>query len=192
MVKPEDVLSFWADEVGPKGWFEGGEALDRQVRDRFGEAWEAASHGAYGLWLTSPRGSLAYVVLTDQFPRNIFRDDPCAFSTDKSARAASKAAIGRDWDASVPDALRHFFFMPLMHSENLVDQERCIRLLLTRLPGDAGTLLHARCHREIIRRFGRFPFRNAALGRESSAAEQAFMTDGGYGAIVRGFQSASD
>ncbi|EAR50541.1 hypothetical protein OG2516_04356 [Oceanicola granulosus HTCC2516] len=184
-LKPEEVLTFWIDEVGPKGWYDSSEALDARVRDRFLEAWQEAAEGSSGLWLTYPEGALAYIILTDQFPRNMFRDDPRAFSTDRSARAAAKVALDRDWDLKVEGAARQFFYLPLMHSENLIDQDRAVRLFCSRMPDSPSSLVHARAHREIIRRFGRFPYRNAALGRKSNEAEQRFMDEGGYGALVR-------
>ncbi len=191
MSNPEDILEFWLDEVGPKGWYEGGEELDQKIRDRFGESWQAASTGAYSLWLTYPTGTLAYVILTDQFPRNLFRGSDKAFSTDRAARAAAKAAIARGWDMKIDEPARQFFYVPLMHSENLCDQDRCVRLMLTRMPQSGeGNLLHAKAHREIIRRFGRFPYRNEALSRETTPHEAEFMASGGYGATIKALQAA--
>ncbi len=191
MVSPEDILSFWIDEVGPKGWYEQNDELDATIRTRFLDAWEEAAMGACGLWLTSPRGALAYIVLTDQFPRNMFRDDPRAFDTDKSALAASKVAIDRDWDMRVSGTARQFFYMPMMHSERLMDQDRCVRLTCSRLEG-ADTLLHAKVHREIIRLFGRFPYRNEALGRVTTEQEQAFLTEGGYRRILNSLKAGAE
>ncbi len=186
MIKPEEVLDFWLDEVGPEGWYGGGEALDDQIRTRFGAAWENAQEGSYSLWLTYPTGVLAYLILMDQFPRNMFRDDKRAFSTDPAALAAAKCAIDKGWDLRIDEPARQFFYLPLMHSESQTDQDRCVRLLLTRMPKSAeGNLLHARAHREVIRRFGRFPYRNAALDRVSTAHETEFDETGGYGAVLR-------
>ncbi len=186
MVSPEEVLRFWLDEVGPKGWYQNSEALDAQVRDRFSDVWENARAGAYGLWLTYPSGTLAYVILTDQFPRNMFRGEGRAFATDRAGLTAAKVAINRGWDIRIDEPARQFFYLPLMHSENLCDQERCVRLICERMPEHGpGNLLHARAHREVIRRFGRFPYRNAVLGRASTAPERAFEAEGGYGVLVR-------
>ncbi len=191
MTGPEDVLSFWLDEVGPKGWYLGGEELDAQVRDRFLTAWEEAMAGAYGLWLTYPNGTLAYIVLTDQFPRNMFREDPRAFASDRSSRAAAKMAIQQNWDMKIDEPARQFLYLPLMHSENLIDQDRAVRLICTRMPETgADTMLHAKAHREVIRRFGRFPYRNAALGRASTPAEARYLAEGGYGATLREVKAA--
>lgn len=184
MTTPEEVLAFWLDEVGPKGWYAGGE-IDGLVKERFGGAWEQAAEGSYALWLTYPSGTLAYIILTDQLSRNLHRDQGAAFDTDAASRAAAKMAIARDWDLRIDVPARVFFYMPLMHSEVLSDQDRCVRLMKTRMPDHADFLLHARAHREVIRDYGRFPFRNAALGRASTEAEAAFLAGGGYGAVVR-------
>ncbi|RYG93193.1 DUF924 domain-containing protein [Loktanella sp. IMCC34160] len=186
MVTPEDILRYWLDDVGPRGWYGGGADLDTEIREKFQETWLEAMEGACGLWLTYPAGTLAYIILTDQFPRNMFRDQGRAFASDKSARAASKIAITRDWDLKIKEPARSFFYLPLVHSENLIDQDRAVRLICTRMPdtGD-GNLLHAKAHREVIRQFGRFPNRNAALGRPSTAPEQAYLDAGGYMTTVQ-------
>ena len=189
MTRVEDVLAFWLDEIGPEGWYAVSPAIDARVRDRFLPAWQDATEGAFGLWLTYPSGVLAYLILTDQFPRNMFRDDPRAFATDPMARAAAKGAILRDWDLRIDPPARQFFYLPLMHSEDPVDQDRCVRLFVDRMPGD--NVLHARAHRTVIRRFGRFPFRNQALGRATLPDEAAWLADGGYGAEVRALQAVS-
>ena len=191
MVAPEDVLSFWLDEVGQAGWYDPSPELDKTIRDRFEAAWHEAREGRFGLWLTYPTGTLAYIILMDQFPRNMFRNEGEAFATDRHALAAAKAAIHRKWDMRIDEPARQFFYLPLMHSENLCDQERCIRLICERMPVHGpSNLLHARVHREVIRLFGRFPYRNEALERESTAAEREYMAMGGYGMTLREMQSA--
>ncbi len=185
MANPDDILAYWLDVVGEEGWYRGGADLDQEVRDRFGKVWCDAQDGAYGLWLTHASGTLAYIILADQFSRNMFRDTGQAFASDRSARAAAKVAISRGWDVKIDEPARHFFYMPLMHSENLCDQDRCVRLIKERLPKTGKTqLLHAKAHREIIRQFGRFPTRNSALGRENTDAENNFLESGAYGAVV--------
>ena len=182
----KDVLDFWLDEIGEKGWFGGGDELDQRIRDRFLPAWEAAMEGRLGLWLTTPREALAYVILLDQFPRNMFRGDARSFASDPLARAAAKTAISREWDLKVPERERVFFYLPLEHSENLVDQDRSVRLTRARMPElGADYLLHARAHREQIRRFGRFPTRNEVLRRQSTPEEAEFLAKGGYTALVK-------
>ena len=192
MVGPEEVLSFWLDEVGPEGWYREDEALDAQIRDRFLETWQAACEGKFSLWLTYPSGSLAYIILMDQFPRNMFRGSGKAFSSDKAALAAAKCAVDKEWDLKIDEPARQFFYLPMMHSENLCDQERCVRLMCQRMPEHgASNLLHARAHREVIRRFGRFPYRNEALERPTTEHEAAYVSAGGYGSTVRELQAAT-
>ncbi len=187
----EDVLGFWLDEVGEAGWYGGGANLDATIRARFEPLWTRATEGALGLWLTYPSGALAYCILTDQFPRNMFRGSARAFATDPVARAAAKMAIQRDWDLRIDPPARQFFYLPLEHSETLVDQGQAVRLIHMRMPDAAETLLHARAHREVIRRFGRFPFRNAALGRADTPDEAAWLAAGGYGATVAALKAGA-
>lgn len=191
MVGPEEVLSFWLDEVGPEGWYLQDDSLDAKIRDRFLEAWKGACEGKFSLWLTYPSGALAYVILMDQFPRNMFRGSAKAFSSDKAALAAAKCAVDKGWDLKIDEPARQFFYLPMMHSENLCDQERCVRLMCQRMPEHGGSnLLHARAHREVIRKFGRFPYRNEALSRETTEPEAVYVSGGGYGSTVRELQSA--
>jgi uncharacterized protein (DUF924 family) len=191
MANPEEILAFWLDEVGPKGWYESSPELDGTIRDRFQDDWTRAKEGALSLWLTYPSGTLAYIILTDQFPRNMFRGSGEAFATDGISRAVAKMAIDRGWDMRIDEPARQFFYLPLMHSECLADQERCVRLMMTRMPETgAHNLVHARAHREVIRRFGRFPYRNEALARPTQGAEAAFLAEGGYGAMVREMEAA--
>ncbi|MBV1927608.1 MAG: DUF924 domain-containing protein [Rhodobacteraceae bacterium] len=191
MVGPEDVLKFWLDEAGPSGWYKQDPAFDAEISRRFSEALKEAAKGKFGLWLTYPNGALAYVILTDQLSRNMFRGNGQAFATDRAALAAAKSAIDKGWDMRIDEPARQFFYLPLMHSENLCDQERCVRLMCQRMP-ETGTsnLLHARAHREIIRKFGRFPYRNDALERVSTAPETDYVTSGGYGQTYREFEAA--
>lgn len=181
MSGPHEVNQFWIEEVGSAGWYAGGDALDAAIRARFADLWQTALDGGLHDWHLTPEGMMAYLILTDQFPRNMFRDDARAFATDEMARAAAKQAIDKGFDMKVPEPQRQFFYMPLMHSECLQDQDRCVRLMLTRMPETgASNLLHAKVHREVIRQFGRFPYRNTALNRSFSADEQVFVDQGGY------------
>ncbi len=121
----------------------------------------------------------------------MFRGSGRAFASDKVALAAAKQAISRDWDLRIDPPARQFFYLPLMHSEVLSDQDRCVRLMLDRMPERGGSnLLHARAHRQVIRDFGRFPYRNDALARHSTPKEQAYVAAGGYGATVREMTAA--
>ncbi|MEL7105344.1 MAG: DUF924 family protein [Pseudomonadota bacterium] len=189
MTTPDQVLAFWLDELTPEDWYTGGDALDGDIKDRFEAAWTRVMDGAYSLWLTYPSGTLAYILLTDQFSRNMFRDTAGAFASDHIARAAAKMAITRSWDMKIDEPARQFFYLPLMHSENLSDQDRCVRLIKARMSPDNKNLLHARAHREVIRAHGRFPTRNAALGRCNTAAEETYLADGSYGAVVKALSS---
>ena len=185
MIGPEDVLSFWLDEVGPDGWYKADETLDAKISETFEAAWEGAMDGKYSLWLTYPSGALAYIILTDQFPRNMFRGSGRAFASDRAALTAAKAAIGKGWDMRIDEPARQFFYLPLMHSENLVDPERCMACFKDRMPKmGADNLRHAAAHRWIIKRYGRFPYRNAALGRETTSEEAEFMRRGGYATLL--------
>jgi uncharacterized protein (DUF924 family) len=189
MVGPEEVLQFWLDEVGPKGWYDANDALDAEIRSRFEDTWRAACAGKFSLWLTYASSAMAYVILTDQFPRNMFRGTGKAFASDKMALAAAKSAIDKGWDMRIDEPARQFFYMPLMHSENLCDQDRCVRLMCERMPiTRENNLLHARAHREVIRKFGRFPFRNEVLNRAGTAVERDYVAQGGYGQTVRELQ----
>lgn len=182
-----EVLTFW-EEAGPEAWYRQDDSFDRTIRDRFGKLWDSAATGACDNWARGPRGALALIVLLDQFPRNMFRMSPLAFGTDAHALRIASLALSRGWDLKVNGPLRQFFYMPFMHSEHLTDQDRSVRLMKARMEG-TDNLLHARAHREVIRRYGRFPYRNAALGRASTPAEEAFLSGGGYGAILRELES---
>lgn len=189
MSTPEEVLSFWLDECEPKDWYVENPELDATLRRRFEPVWDKAMGGGLGQWMAYASGCLAYVILTDQFSRNMFRGTGNAFAADYAARAVAKQAISKGWDLRIDEPARQFFYTPLLHSENLCDQERCVRLMKERLEGGEGNLLHAKAHRAVIREFGRFPYRNEALGRKSTAGELAYLAKGGYGFTVQGLQA---
>ncbi|MBX6327854.1 MAG: DUF924 domain-containing protein [Pseudolabrys sp.] len=175
-IGPAAIVSFWRD-VGPQGWFKTDPALDAEIRARFFDRYEAAAAGKLSAWEESAEGALALLILLDQFPRNMFRGDARAFATDAQARAIASRAILRGYDGVIPD-MRGFFYLPFEHSENLADQERAIALY--RAAGDVDGLKWAELHADIIRRFGRFPHRNAALGRATTPAERKFLEEGGF------------
>ncbi|MDH3666646.1 MAG: DUF924 domain-containing protein [Paracoccaceae bacterium] len=177
----EDVLQFWLAEVGPERWYENDGGLDTQIKERFESLWTRASSGDCDHWLLTPRGALALIIVLDQFPRNMFRGTASAYRSDSKALCVAKQAIRRGHDKVTPEPERQFFYLPLMHSEALTDQERCVRLIKLTLPatGDEN-LEHARRHREVIRRFGRFPSRNGPLGRNDTEAERQYRDAGGY------------
>lgn len=186
---PARVLDFWLDEVGPEGWFAGGAELDAACRAGFAPLWVQAAAGGLTDWLAGPSGALAYLVLTDQLPRNMFRGQAAAFATDVLARRAAQRALDEGWDRAVDAPARMFFYLPFEHSENAQDQAIAVEMMATRMAGDADLVLHARAHAAIIGAYGRFPSRNAALGRPNTAAEEAFFAQGGYGAVLRRLQA---
>jgi uncharacterized protein (DUF924 family) len=177
------LLDFWINEVGPDGWYRPDAALDARIRDAWLPYWERARDGGLREWMAAPQTCLALLILLDQFPRNMFRGDSRSFATDRQALSIANQAILRGFDKRVPLPERQFYYTPLMHAESLASQDKSVRLFLINF--DRGeSLRHARAHREIIRRFGRFPFRNAVLGRESTPEEAAFLDAGGYAAAV--------
>jgi uncharacterized protein (DUF924 family) len=174
---PQAVLAFWR-AAGPDRWFEKDAAFDGEIRARFLDLYEAAAAGGLAWWETTPEGALALVIVLDQFPRNMFRDSARAFAADPLARAVAARAIARGFDQRVALAERSFFYLPLEHSEEPADQERCVAL--NRASGDADALKWAELHADIIRRFGRFPHRNGVLGRSSTPEEETFLAAGGF------------
>jgi uncharacterized protein (DUF924 family) len=172
-----EVVSFWR-EAGPDRWFTKDATFDEQIRERFLDTYEAAAAGKLSGWEHSAQDALALLILLDQFPRNMFRGDARTFATDPLARAVAAGAIVRGFDSQVPADLRGFFYLPFEHSEDPADQERGIAFY--KASGDADGLKWAEIHADIIRRFGRFPHRNAVLGRVTTPDEQKFLDDGGF------------
>lgn len=170
------LVDFWR-EAGPKLWFAKDAAFDKRFRERFLPLYEAAAQGALTEWSTTAQGALALVLLLDQFPRNAFRGTPMMYASDAMARRIAHAAIEAEHDRVVEPQLSLFFYLPFGHSESLADQEQSVRL--ARRLGQPN-LAHAERHRDIIRRFGRFPHRNPILGRAMTEAEQRYLDDGGY------------
>ena len=174
---PAEVIAFWR-EAGPERWFEKNEVFDEAVRARFLALHERAAAGELKDWENSAEGTLALLLLFDQFPRNMFRGTARAFATDELARAIAAGALLKGFDAQVPSDLRTFLYLPFEHSEDMADQERGLALYTA--AGDQNDLKWAQIHADIIRRFGRFPHRNAALGRSTTPEEQAFLDAGGF------------
>jgi uncharacterized protein (DUF924 family) len=189
MSDPVEVLDFWLGEIGPKGWYAGGDEIDARCRDGFADLWQAAHDGGLEHWVDGAVGTLAYLIVCDQFPRNIHRGSALAFATDAQARAAARKAVAEGWDLKAPEPERQFFYMPFEHSEDPADQALAVEYLTDRLPSDPEMALHARAHQQVIARFGRFPTRNQALGRVSSPEEQAYLDEGGYMALVNRLKS---
>ena len=178
------VLEFWfgkehSPEYGVRQakWFEADAEFDARVAETFGADYEAAIGGEYD-WLTdSAKGSLALVILLDQFPRNMFRGTARAFEADGKARSIARIAIEDGFDQLLSPVLRSFFYLPFEHSEYLADQE--LSVLLFESLNDAELLRYAVSHHDVVARFGRFPHRNEQLGRESTAEETAFLQESG-------------
>jgi uncharacterized protein (DUF924 family) len=153
-------------------------AFDTEITSRFMPTWEAASRGQLASWETTDDGALALIIVLDQFPRNMFRNDPRTYATDDLALKAAERALSKGVDKRVANELQQFVYMPFMHSEELKHQERCVELF--KAAGNTFNLGFAEDHADIVRRFGRFPHRNKILGRETTADEQAFLDSGGF------------
>ena len=171
-VTPNDVITFWL-EAGPALWFEQNRDFDARLRWEFFGAQQAAARGDLDDWQATPEGALALILLLDQFPRNIFRGLARAFATDAKALAVAHKAIEAGFDAHYEPPLRRFFYLPMMHAEDLAEQDFCIEQC--RACGDEEGVKHGLIHRDAIARFGRFPYRNAVLGRANTQAEAAFL-----------------
>jgi uncharacterized protein (DUF924 family) len=168
MAWQDALLDFWFG-LAPEQWWKADPAFDETIRDRFQPLWEEQRQGLPGSFLGSARDALAAAILFDQFPRNMFRGHADQFSTDLLARAVAEGAVERGFDAEVPPERRTFLYMPFQHSERLEDQSRSL-LLFTAL-GDERQLGYAKKHHDVIARFGRFPHRNAMLGRPARPDE---------------------
>ena len=173
---PTEIVAFWR-AVGSERWFEKDTALDEEIHRRFLKLHEDAAAGKLVAWERNAEGALALLILLDQFPRNMFRGDKRAFATDPLAREVASRAILNGFDGAISD-MRGFFYLPFKHSENLADQQRAVTLF--KAAGDADGVKWAELHADIIRRFGRFPHRNAVLGRVTTPEEQAFLDAGGF------------
>jgi uncharacterized protein (DUF924 family) len=174
---PHDVLTFWKN-AGPKQWYAANPRFDEAIRLKFEATHHAAARGEYDAWAETAEGTLALLILLDQFPRNLYRKSGHAFATDPKARAFARAAAERGWHAQVEPQMRQFMLLPFQHSEDLADQDR--GLALAEGLDDAEMLKWHKIHRDIIVRFGRFPHRNPMLGRETTEEEQTFLDEGGF------------
>jgi uncharacterized protein (DUF924 family) len=176
-IMPEQILAFWR-EAGPERWYKRDAAFDAAIRSRFLGLWQKAAASGLSSWETSDDGALALVIVLDQFPRNMFRDDIRTYSSDALAREVAGRAIARGADKRVDVSLLEFLYLPFMHSEHPADQQRCVELF--RNAGNPENLRYAEDHADIIRRFGRFPHRNRIVGRTTTPEEQAFLEQGGF------------
>lgn len=172
------VLDFWFAPGRERQWFVWDTAFDEAIGVALGAAYERAARGELAAWRNQPAGCVALCILLDQVPRNLLRGDARAFATDEMARAVTRHALAKGFHHALPLAWRLFLYLPLEHSESLSDQEDCVRLCEA-LDGNPEWTAYARAHRDIIARFGRFPHRNAALGRATTEEEAAFLTQPG-------------
>jgi uncharacterized protein (DUF924 family) len=171
------VIDFWFRETEPARWFARDPEFDRLIRTRFLALHGAAARGELWAWRVSPEGRLAEILVLDQFSRNLYRDSPLAFAQDVTALVLAQEAVSAGADRDFDPPRKAFLYMPFMHSESPLIHERAVELFSA--PGLESNLDYELQHRAIIRRFGRYPHRNAALGRVSSAEEQAFLAEPG-------------
>ncbi|HEX4199681.1 MAG TPA: DUF924 family protein [Caulobacteraceae bacterium] len=178
---PADVTGFWT-AAGPAKWWTRSDAFDDAIRLRFEPVHHAAARGEYAAWEATADGALALILLFDQFPRNLYRNSAHAFATDPLARAVARRAVETSKDRATAAELRTFIYMPFMHSEDLADQDMAVALFeaYDAETGELSNLKYAVEHREIIRRFGRFPHRNPMFGRAATPEERAFLDAGGF------------
>jgi uncharacterized protein (DUF924 family) len=175
-IQPADIIGFWR-EAGPERWWRADPVFDARCRTHWLDAHLAAARRELDAWRGDVEGALALVLLLDQIPRNVFRGSAHAYATDPLARHVAGHAIASGLDIAGPRDLRGFFYLPFQHSEDLADQARAVALYTAM--GDETMLPYARRHQEVIARFGRFPHRNAALGRANTAEEDAWLRAGG-------------
>lgn len=172
MTQPyQPVLDFWYQELEPRQWFMGGAELDALIQQRFTGLLEQAKKGELDNWAQTASGRLALIIVLDQFSRQIYRDSAAAFAQDKKAQQLVLEGIASGMDGELEDGQRHFFYMPLMHAEDIELQNLSVEKFSTL----NNAIDYARDHRAVIERFGRFPYRNKALGRDSTAEEVRFL-----------------
>jgi uncharacterized protein (DUF924 family) len=170
------VVDFWR-EAGPSLWFAKDPAFDQRFRAKFAALYEVAARGELQHWLKAPESTLGLILLLDQYPRNSFRGTPRMYATDALARETAAAAIAAGHDRAIDPALRLFVYLPYGHSESLADQERSVELMRSLGQPALGRAEH---HRDIVRRFGRFPHRNPILGRAPRPEEERYLAEGGF------------
>ena len=179
IVAPRDVTTFWFDELEEQNWFEKNEEIDRAIRDRFMDTHLALSAHIPQEWRSTSETILALIIVLDQFPRNIFRNSPHAFATDPLALREAALAIEKGFDLQTPEERRLFVYLPFEHSERIEDQRRSVALFETL--NDENLIKYALAHREVIEKYGRFPHRNAILGRVSTPEEEDYLSQPGSG-----------
>jgi uncharacterized protein (DUF924 family) len=176
-ITPRGIIDFWFREIPRERWFRSSPDFDADIRNRFEALWHEARKGALAHWLSSKEAALAFILLTDQFPRNMFRGQGDAFATDALALEAAREAHSKQYDREANPDERNFFYLPFMHSENLADQDFCVNLCREGLGEEHSSYAYALRHREAVARFGRFPARNAALGRPTTKEEADYLKE---------------
>lgn len=177
----QEILHFWFEETPPSLWFQKNEDFDKQIRDRFSSAYKLAADGLCDSWRDIAEGALALCIILDQFPRNMFRNAPESFATDLRALGVAKFAVARGFDQTAPVIRRRFFYLPFEHSENIADQERALSLFKSMQTEDPLAYDYALRHYDVISRYGRFPHRNAILGRKNTPEEDEYLAQPGAG-----------
>ena len=172
-ISPHTIIDFWFSDQVKDQWFASTPALDQEIKDRYAAVWKAAAQHDLDDWCVTPLGSLALVIVLDQFPLNMFRNQPLSFSTEQQAIEVARQAIDRQQDQQIEKDKLAFLYMPLMHSEQLSDQDQAVALY--RAAGLTHNMRFSEHHRAIIQQYGRFPHRNAILSRASSAEELAYL-----------------
>ena len=176
-VNPNEIIDFWFSERVKPLWFKKKEEFDREIKERFSDIYQLAKIGALNSWRDNAIDILALIIILDQFPRNMFRNTAQAFATDSQAAELTKYAVEHNYQSNLTEEQQAFLYMPLMHSEDRKDQNKCVKLFKSL--GREDNLKFAIEHQKIIDRFGRFPHRNQILGRESTQVEQEFLTQPG-------------
>lgn len=177
----QDILHFWFEQTKPVQWFQVNSDFDTAIRDRFGDVYEQGAMGIFDDWKTGPDGCLALCILLDQFPRNMYRETPKAFATDGKALVVAKLALSKGFDQVLSPAKRRFLYLPFEHSENLIDQRKCVELFEKMKNDDPLGYDYAVRHLKVIEKYGRFPHRNAILSRANTPEEDTYLAQDGAG-----------
>lgn len=173
MIQPNDIIDYWFSKEISQYWFSSTPTIDAEMKQKFNDLWESAQQGKLDAWQESAEGCLALCIILDQFPLNMFRGTVKSFSTEQQSILISKHAINKGFDEEITQQQLAFLYMPLMHSENLKDQDLAVQMF--EKVGLEGNLRFAKHHRDLIKEFGRFPHRNEILGRENTLAEIDYL-----------------
>ncbi len=177
----QEIIHFWFEETEPQQWFQKNDDFDNEIRDRFFVTYEMARDGLCDSWNKDAEGCLALCILLDQFPRNMFRNDPKSFETDQKALLIAKYAVSKGFDQVLSPAKRRFIYLPYEHSEEIEDQKKSVAFFEKMKKDDPLGHEYALRHLDVIEKFGRFPHRNKVLGRENTPAEEEYLAQPGAG-----------